>query len=116
MKYIVSPKNWTQEPGYRRGILLPLRNNISPRVQVQLTEILPGDTVRSHLHRKQTEFIYFLEGACDFVVNNESFVVGPAQLLIIEPGDRHSTTNNSGVTARLLTFKLDAAPGDTVWG
>jgi len=115
MNHILSAKNWTQEPGYKRGILLPSGNKKHPNVQIQLTEIIAGDKVAPHRHPKQTEFIYFLEGSCDFIIGNRRVTMQPEHLLIIEPGERHSTMNNSGITARFLTFKLNVSPKDIVW-
>ncbi len=108
-------KKWTQEPGYRRNILLPFGMESYADIQIQLTEISAGEKVRNHYHLKQTEFIYFLKGTCAFSFEDNSITIRHGDLLIIEPREKHSAINKGEVTARFLTFKIRGLPDDTVW-
>jgi len=108
-------ERWTQEGGYKRGIILPFLTKPYPDVQVQLTVIEAGNEVLKHYHVEQTEFIYFLEGACDFIFENKKIKIESGDLLIIEPNEEHSANNVYNSDACFLTFKIHGNPDDTIW-
>jgi len=109
------PENWTSERGYMRGVIMPFGSGPDSDIQVQLTTIAPGDTVLPHSHLKQAEYIYFLEGTCDYFFGDQTVRVKPGDLLVVEPGEEHGAANNGTETAKFLTFKLHGQPGDTNW-
>lgn len=115
MRHILKVKEWTRQPGYERGILLPFGSEGYPGVQVQLTQIAGGEKVASHYHLKQTELIFFLEGSCDFIFENSTVTMRLGELLVIEPGEIHNAINNSEITAQFLTLKIRGSPKDTMW-
>jgi quercetin dioxygenase-like cupin family protein len=115
MKHIPKTPKWTLQDGYKRGILLPFGSKGYAGIQVQLTQIAGGEKVDNHFHLKQTEFIYFLKGSCDFIFKNTTVTMRPGDLLVIEPGEIHSATNSSKITSEFLTLKLNGSPNDTVW-
>ncbi len=108
-------KQWTDEKGYKRGILFPFGNRIDSGLQIQETIIEAGNHVPDHYHKGQTEFIYVLAGSCEFRLERDAFILNKGDLLIIEPGKVHSTTNPHATDVQLLTFKLNGSVNDSVW-
>jgi quercetin dioxygenase-like cupin family protein len=108
-------KKWTTERGYERGILAPYTEYEGVSVQVQLTEIAPMSYVPRHYHIRQTEFIYVISGSLVFVCGDKEIEVVAGDLLVLSPGDEHSTRNKTSHQAILVTFKLNGANDDTQW-
>ncbi|MFD4659679.1 cupin domain-containing protein [Kitasatospora sp. NPDC058444] len=115
MKHVRISDAWTEERGYAREILLPFEASRDGATQVQLTRVAPGEMVPVHYHRRQTEYIFFLEGECRYRFGSGVVDVKAGDLLVIEPMERHSTENSSAVLALFLTVKVDDSAGDTVW-
>ena len=108
-------KRWTQETGYKRRIILPFGSEAYSNIQMQLTEIAAGNKVVRHHHAKQTEFIFFLEGSCDFTFKDITITLESGDLLIIDPNEKHSASNIYDSAARFLTFKINGDANDTIW-
>lgn len=115
MKYISRMKKWTLQDGYKRDVLLSFGNEKYPNIQIQLTQIAAHEKVGSHFHAKQTEFIFFLKGLCDYIFEKATVTMHPGDLLIIDPGESHSTINNYDKTSEFLTLKVNGSTDDTIW-
>ncbi|MDX1413947.1 MAG: cupin domain-containing protein [Candidatus Promineifilaceae bacterium] len=116
MKIIkVDPANWQHEPGYRRNILLTGADLNSSGARVQIVAITPGETVASHYHEETYEVYYVLSGQCRLTVNEETLDLLPGMLLLMEPGDAHTLTNNGRHIFEVLVFKTNAGAEDTFW-
>ncbi len=106
---------WQAERGYFRKIICPYASSPDHTTQVQLTEIRPGDRVSTHYHKKQTEYIYFLDGECEMTVEQGAVHVQAGDLLVIETLERHSAENSSSASVRFLTVKVNGSDDDTIW-
>ncbi len=116
MKYITSKQTqWSEQPGYNRGVMMPYGIEGYDDVQVQVTDIHAGSTVGNHYHPKQTEFIYMLEGALTLKLEKGTITAEAGDLVVIEPGDVHAAANDGEITAKLLTVKVNGSPDDSVW-
>jgi quercetin dioxygenase-like cupin family protein len=115
MLFTSSSIDWTKEIGYTRGILLYYNFGPQDHIQVQLTTIESGDSVPTHHHVTQTEYIFLLEGVLTFFFDKRTLVLKPESLLVIEPGENHSTKNTGKTRAKFITFKIHGNAKDTVW-
>lgn len=61
-----------------------------------------------HVHHREDEGIYLLEGAMTAAVGDETYVLGPGDFAFLPRGVPHSLTNNSEPPAR---FVFVSAPG-----
>jgi quercetin dioxygenase-like cupin family protein len=83
---------------------------------LQVVTVPPRTRQRLHLHRKQTEVFYVLEGQAMLELTGEEFVAQPGDAFICGPGDRHSLWNRSNEPFKLLVFKINKPQGDdTEW-
>lgn len=62
----------------------------------------PGTFVPLHIHPKQDEFIYMLEGTFDLQLGDRKLQAGPGDLVRMPMGIPHAYYNNSQATARAL--------------
>jgi quercetin dioxygenase-like cupin family protein len=116
MKYFELKKDsWTDAEGYRKAIVagsdvLEQEGNL-----IQIVEIAAGNAVKPHHHDSSLEFLYVIDGECDFGINTETLRLKPGDMLLTEPGDIHSVRNNGDEPFRVLVFKTNAVSGDTFW-
>lgn len=54
----------------------------------------PQWSFQYHLHKMETELIYFSAGEANYSINTEVFHVQKGDLLVVEAGDIHSITSN----------------------
>jgi quercetin dioxygenase-like cupin family protein len=57
-----------------------------------------------HVHTREVEAIYVLEGELTFHVNGETSVLGPGSFIHIPRGVVHGFKNHGNVTARMLDW------------
>ena len=63
---------------------------------------LPGDGVPLHVHDRDAEFYYVLEGIYEFTAGAESFVAGAGSMVAIPRNVPHSFRNSGTAAARAL--------------
>ena len=92
---------------------------IGSRMSFRLVEIAPpkpGDKPRGpHLHRDFEECIYVLSGHGRMRAESGEFPVGPGDVLLITPGEKHVTDNTGSDPLLLLCFfpVPNVGPGTT---
>lgn len=64
--------------------------------------IPPGGGPPHHLHRREDETFYVLEGQITLQIGDEMLVAGPGTFVNLPIGNPHSFRNESGMTARML--------------
>lgn len=74
---------------------------------LQVVTVPPRTKQRLHLHRRQTEVFYVLEGHALLEIAGEEFAAVPGDAFICSPGDRHSLWNQSDQDFRLIVFKIN---------
>lgn len=100
-----------------RTALEPVSGAIGSRVTVRITEIAvptPGDAARGpHLHDGFEECIYVLSGRGVTWSESGELTVGPGDLVLVPPGEKHMTRNTGDEPLRLLCFfpVPDIGPG-----
>jgi quercetin dioxygenase-like cupin family protein len=71
----------------------------------------PGDEVKPHLHRAQSDSFYVLEGELEFLVGDRVVTATAGWYVLSPPGVVHGFRNVSGKPARILNIH---APGGFV--
>ncbi len=65
----------------------------------------PGGGPPPHIHRREDETFYLLEGRVDFVLGEETITAGPGDFVNVPRGTVHCFHNSGDETARMiLTF------------
>jgi len=118
MKYkTLKDGTFIQKQDYSKTIIFSLEDFVQPGHQLQIVTIPAQTKQRKHLHFKQTEVWYMLEGECKIVVNDQVFnsVVGDS--FISSPGDTHYLWNQTDKDVRVLVFKINLPENDedTQW-
>jgi quercetin dioxygenase-like cupin family protein len=68
----------------------------------------PGTFVPLHVHPKQDEFIYMLEGTFDLQLGEEKLQARPGDLVRMPKGIAHAYYNNTGAPSRALFWVTPA--------
>lgn len=114
MKVINSKnKEWLDKQGYSKKILVDEIKNKG--VVVQDVKIKPGETAKSHYHKKQTEIFYFLNENGKWLVNGDEVEVKKGDVLVIEPFDKHEVLNNTSEDYLYVAFKYEYDENDLYW-
>ena len=71
----------------------------------------PGEEVKPHLHRAQSDSFYVLEGELEFLVGDRVVAASAGSYVLSPPGVVHGFRNVSGKPARILNIH---APGGFV--
>lgn len=91
-----------------RMSLEPISGEIGSRVTVRIAEIpvpRPGDKARGpHLHDGFEECIYVLKGSGVSVSESGEFAIGPGDIVLIPPNEKHMTRNTGTEPLVLLCF------------
>ena len=70
--------------------------------------VLPGGGPPPHLHRREDETFYVLEGEITFQVGDERIVAGPGTFINMPIGNLHAFKNETDKTAKMLIFYAPA--------
>lgn len=68
----------------------------------------PGGGPPPHVHSREQEGFYILDGEMTFHIGDDTIVAGPGTFLNASPGTKHSFRNESDKSARML---ISVAPG-----
>lgn len=114
MKYISKDsREWIKKPGYRKKVFITPEEIQKDGILVQKLQILPGETAKSHFHKKQTEIFYFINTAGEFFVNEKKVKLQDGDVLVVEPGDIHKVSNKSNAVFEYIAYKFDWEEGDS---
>ncbi|MEE8403175.1 MAG: cupin domain-containing protein [Candidatus Hydrothermarchaeaceae archaeon] len=106
--------DWIEGKGYKKRILAGEaqlgRGNIA-----QIVRIWPGQKVKPHHHRQQTELFYILEGMALLSIAGREVEAGPGDVYLCKPGDIHSVKNNGTGDFEILVFKTGWKEDDSYW-
>jgi mannose-6-phosphate isomerase-like protein (cupin superfamily) len=76
----------------------------------------PGTASREHSHRVAEEVYYVLEGEGLMRVDGEVRAIGPGDVVVISPGQRHQVAQQgAGELILLVTCVPAYSPADVVW-
>ncbi len=114
-RFKINDSRWISSEGYRK-VKFAAEDDLKQKgALVQIVEIAAGDRVAQHYHKSSFEYLYVISGACDFEINGETIPLKEGDMLLTEPGDKHSVHNRGEVPFRVLVFKTNAVPDDTYW-
>lgn len=71
-----------------------------------------GSFVPRHVHLKQDEYIYILEGELEFVLGDEELKAGPGDMVTLPINIPHSIHNRSGQPVKAI---FSVAPTDRIY-
>lgn len=108
-------KEWQDKQGYSKKILLNSAKLKHPGALVQEIKIKAHGEAPSHYHKEQTEVFYFLNTNGFFTVNGEKIQPKVGDIIVIEPYDKHTVTNNTDKDFLYLAFKLNYSEDDLYW-
>jgi len=93
----------------------PLKSSLAGGTTVRLTShqtdeaycvcemtTMPGEVVSLHVHDRDEEFYYILEGAYEFQAGDERFTAEPGSIVVIPRDVPHQFRNAGDVPARAL--------------
>jgi quercetin dioxygenase-like cupin family protein len=114
---IIQPqeKKWQNKQGYSKKLFLDEKDLNYPGALFQEIKIKPGETAEAHHHKTQTEIFYFLTKQGYWIINGEKKEFEVGDVLVIEPGDVHSTKNDTSEDYVYLAFKFKYDPQDLYW-
>lgn len=116
MKIIKSEdKNWQEKEGYSKKIFLDETDLNCKGSLVQEIKIKAREKAENHFHKIQTEVFYFLTDNGYWIINNQKRTFKIGDILVIEPGDKHSTINETDQDYIYLAFKIKYDPTDLYW-
>lgn len=87
----------------------------SEGTRIQLVEIEPGDRVKPHFHKSQTEVYCVLDGEATFGIGGTEHRAEEGDIMICEPGQSHCVQNDSSETFRIFVVKTNYEEGDSYW-
>lgn len=67
--------------------------------------VRPGRGVPPHIHHREDECFYILEGAFDFTIEGRSLRATPGSLVYVSKGTLHAYENVGADTAKLLVWQ-----------
>ena len=74
--------------------------------------VLPGGGPPPHIHRREDETFYVLEGEITFRIGDEKLVAGPGTFVNMPIGNPHSFKNETDQPAKMLISYLPAGLED----
>jgi quercetin dioxygenase-like cupin family protein len=77
-----------------------------PELSLLEFEVAPGTEAKPHLHRRQSDAFYVLEGELEFLVGEETVQAGPGSFVLLPPGVVHGFRNVSGKRVRALNLHV----------
>jgi quercetin dioxygenase-like cupin family protein len=111
----INPDAWQASRGYRKNRLLSAEELNQPGTLLQIVTLPPGNHIPPHAHRTSIEVYIVTHGECDLSVNEETILIKPGDILLMEPGDVHALNNRGDGPCEILVFKTNAGDSDTVW-
>ena len=101
-----------QEKEYRHGDSGPKYLFRGPRLEWGLIRLLPGDSLKAHLHHETEETFYLLEGSAQLVIAGQSHQAAEGDAFRIEPKEPHDIINDSDQPVKLVFIKCPYNPED----
>lgn len=83
---------------YRQGVYYDLN------VQIVLMSLNIGEEIGAEIHENSTQIIRIESGSAKVIINDQSYIVGQGQLIVIHPGALHNVINISETDLKLYTI------------
>ena len=85
---------------------------ITPRSQLDLYCLAPGQSQKAHSHDEQDKICFVLEGRGTFTLNDREEVLEPGEAIVAPAGARHGVLNSG--TGQLLVLVVVTPPSPHV--
>ena len=82
----------------------------TPRAQVDLYCLEPGQSQKVHAHDGQDKVYVVLEGRGRFTLDGSEHALQPGEALVAAAGSQHGVANDSGARLLLLVFMAPPPP------
>jgi len=106
---------WIVSRGFRKKILADEKVLGQKGCLAQIVSVAPGDEVKPHYHKIQTELNYILQGNGILFFNKERIRTQPGDVIICEPGDIHGVINDTRDDFQFIVFKTNFVQNDIYW-
>src|SRR5688500_12304649 len=67
-------------------------------------DVVPGGGSPPHIHLREDEMFYVLEGSITFLFEDKTFVAGPGSAVFLRRGKVHAFANKTSKPARVLVY------------
>jgi mannose-6-phosphate isomerase-like protein (cupin superfamily) len=97
--------DWTPHPRFAHILTKVFENRAShPHASVMLVELAVAGVIPTHLHEKETETVYVLEGQGTLTHGEAQSEVGAGMGASIPPGLPHSLSNTGAGPMKLIAM------------
>ncbi|UJA21357.1 cupin domain-containing protein [Thermoleophilia bacterium SCSIO 60948] len=84
------------------------RSADTPRFNLAIIEIAAGRELEQHVHDREDDSFYILEGELVFGFGDEEVVAGPGTFVLVPPGVSHGFRNDGDTPVRMLNVHAPA--------
>jgi len=84
------------------------RSADTPRFNFAIIEIAAGRELEPHVHEREDDAFYILEGEMTFVLEDREVSAGPGTFVLVPPGVEHAFRNDGEVPVRMLNIHAPA--------
>jgi len=96
-------------------ILPGVRRTDLAGTQTAVVRLLQIRSIRRHIHRANTEYVYVVDGSGRVMLGDRSELVRPGDLVVIPPGVPHAFVADSGTLNLLNMASPPDTPEQTTW-
>jgi quercetin dioxygenase-like cupin family protein len=108
-------KEWEDKQTYSKKILFTEDELKSKGNVVQVVKFPPKTKIKTHYHKQTKEIFYILKECGIISIDNQQVRARNGDILLCEPGEIHSVTNDTDEEFRILVFKINSKENDTFW-
>jgi mannose-6-phosphate isomerase-like protein (cupin superfamily) len=95
--------------GHRVGnVEFLARTADTPRFTFGIIEIAPGRVLEAHVHQREDDAFYILEGEMTFAFGEEETSAPPGTFVLVPPGVTHAFRNDGDRPVRMLNIHAPA--------
>ena len=83
------------------------KNDVQRILQWATAALEPGVTVSEHIHKDAREVFQILDGTIEAIIEGHSCSLSAGDVLVIDPGERHSFHNKSTESCSMIYTLLE---------
>lgn len=107
--------NWEKRYSYLKNVLFTEKDLNCVGSKFQVVKFLSGESIEQHYHKRTYEIFYILEGRGIVTMNGKDYLVGPNNMFLCEPKDKHGFNNTGSKDLIVLIFKTNEPKDDIYW-
>lgn len=114
MKLIKSGgRDWQIGQDYFKRELLKLDTGDHSNFFIQEVRLKKQTQAKLHYHQEQTEIFYAIKNQGYFIIGQDRIDLKPGDILVIDPGEKHTVGNDTDDEFVFLAMKLNYNKKDT---